>query len=308
MKKIAVILLVLIPTALWGQQFPFLEGYSVDPFTLNPASAGLHNGKTLFIDYRSDWTGMDGGPETYQLTYSDKIKKVGFGGRFIYDKTDIFKQTLILGTYTYEVNVSREHILNFGLSLGFFRNSIDLTKYFNDPSYVEDLALIYGKQQSKIKFATDMSVLYRYKEATVGILFSNVMFGTLKYANKDMTYKPLKNFLLHASYSFEMNNKWDLDPIFILRGGQDVPMMFELSPTVTWDERFWGNALLRSGGIFGVGVGGEVVKGLIFNYSYNFSTNVALNTFSSHQVSLGVKIFNGRKEKKAESGIIKTLE
>ena len=101
-----------------------------------------------------------------------------------------------------------DHFINFGLSVGFFRNSIDLTKYYNDPTYVQDRALMYGQEQSKIKFATDISALYRYKTvAEAGILFSNVMFGTVKYANSDMTYKPLKNYLLHASYLFVMNNQ-----------------------------------------------------------------------------------------------------
>lgn len=298
MKKIIVILLFLMPALVFGQQFPFLEGYSVNPFSLSPAFAGIHNAKFLFIDYRSDWTGLDGGPRTYQLSYNDKIGKVGFGGRFIYDKTDIFKQTLLLGTYTYEVNIAREHSINFALSMGFFRNSIDLAKYFNDPTYVLDQALIYGQQQSKIKFATDISALYRYKQAEAGVLFSNVMFGTVKYANSDMTYKPLKNFLLHASYLFKIDSKWDVDPIFILRGGQHVPMLFEISPTVTWNKRFWGNLLLRTGGIFGAGIGGEVYNGIVINYSYNFSTNVALNTFSSHQVTLGVRILKPQKKSK----------
>jgi type IX secretion system PorP/SprF family membrane protein len=298
MKKIIVILLFLMPALVFGQQFPFLEGYSVNPFSLSPAFAGIHNAKFLFIDYRSDWTGLDGGPRTYQLSYNDKIGKVGFGGRFIYDKTDIFKQTLLLGTYTYEVNIAREHFINFALSMGFFRNSIDLAKYFNDPTYVLDQALIYGQQQSKIKFATDISALYRYKQAEAGVLFSNVMFGTVKYANSDMTYKPLKNFLLHASYLFKIDSKWDVDPIFILRGGQHVPMLFEISPTVTWNKRFWGNLLLRTGGIFGAGIGGEVYNGIVINYSYNFSTNVALNTFSSHQVTLGVRILKPQKKSK----------
>ena len=309
MKKIIIILIVLIPTVVFGQQFPFMEGYSVNPFSLSPAFAGIHNGKTLFIDYRSDWTGMDGGPKTYQLSYNDKIGKVGFGGRFIYDKTDIFQQTLILGTYTYEVNIAREHLISFGLSVGFFRNSIDLTKYYNDPSYVQDIALIYGQQDSKIKFATDISALYRYRLLEAGILFSNVMFGTVKYANSDMTYKPLKNFLLHASYLFKIDNKWDIEPIFILRGGQHVPALFEISPTVTWNKRFWGNVLVRTGGILGAGVGGEVYSGIMLNYSYNMSTNVALNTFGSHQVTLGVRIFKPQKDKKIQSDInkIKTL-
>ncbi len=40
-----------------------------------------------------------------------------------------------------------------------------------------------------------------------------------------------------------------------------------------------------------MGVGGEVYNGILLNYSYNLSTNVALNTFGSHQISLGVMIF-----------------
>ncbi len=160
------------------------------------------------------------------------------------------------------------------MSLGFFRNSIDLTKYYNDPTYVVDPALMYGQQQSKIKFATDISALYRYKDAEAGILFSNVMFGTVKYANLDMTYKPLKNFLLHASYLFVINNSWDIKPTFILRGGEHVPTLFELAPTLTWNKRFWGNVLFRTGGIYGAGVGGEVYNGIMLNYSFNLSSNV----------------------------------
>ena len=309
MKKLILILLVSLPMAVFGQQFPFMEGYSVNPFSLSPAYAGLHNAKTIFMDYRSDWTGLAGGPRTYQLSYDDKIGRVGFGGRFIYDKTDIFKQTLILGTYTYEVNISTDHFINFGLSVGFFRNSIDLSKYFNDPAYVQDRALMYGQQQSKIKFATDISALYRYKKvAEAGILFSNVMFGTIKYANSDMTYKPLKNYLLHASYLFVMDNNWDLKPTIILRGGQHVPILFEMAPTVVWNKRFWGNVLFRTGGIFGAGVGGEVYNGIMLNYSFNFSTNVELNTFNSHQVTLGIRIFNPAKSKNTQgSSQIKSL-
>jgi type IX secretion system PorP/SprF family membrane protein len=294
MKKIAYISILLMLTGtLSAQQFPLMEGYNTNPFTLSPAYAGIHNSKTVFIDYRSDWSGIDGGPKTYQLSYNDKLnEKVGLGGRFIYDKTDIFKQTLILGTYTYEVKLAEEHILNFGLSAGFFRNSIDLAKYYNNPDYVQDPVLLYGQEKSKIKFATDISALYRYKDVEAGILFSNVMFGTVKYHSVDMTYKPLKNYLLHASYLFAIDERWTVRPTVILRGGQDIPVQFELAPSVTWNNRIWGTAVYRTGGIFGMGFGGEVYNGILLNYSYNLSSNVSPNTFGSHQLSLGVKIFN----------------
>jgi type IX secretion system PorP/SprF family membrane protein len=317
MRKVLSIMIVLIPTVVFGQQFPFMEGYSVNPFSLSPAYAGIYNSKTLFMDYRSDLTGFDGGPTTYQLSYNEKLaerKKLGgdfvydqsdifknnvaLGGRFIYDKTDIFKQTLFLGTYTYEVRISKGHMLNLGLSAGFYRNSIDLEKYYNDPRYIQDKALTSGDEKSKIKFATDISALYRYKQTEAGILFSDIMFGVVKYSNTDMTYKPFKNYLLHGSYLFLIDNKWSAKPTIILRGGQNVPAQVELSSSITWNNRFWGTALLRTSGIIGLGLGGEIYDGIILNYSYNIITNVSLYTFGSHQLSLGIRLFNFLKNKK----------
>jgi len=295
-KSLYIAIFLMITGTLSAQQFPFMEGYNVNTFSLSPAYAGIHNSKTLFVDYRSDWSGIDGGPTTCQLSYSDRLgDKVGLGGRFVYDKTDIFKQTLILGTYTYEVNIAKDHYINFGLSAGFFRNSIDLTKYYNDPDYVLDNVLINGKEKSKIKFATDISALYRYKQVEAGILFSNIMFGTAKYRDTDMTYKPFKNYLLHASYQIDIDDKWSVKPTIIFRGGQNVPSQFEIAPTIMWSKRFWGTAIFRTGGMFGAGVGGEIINGIILNYTYNLSTNVALNTFGSHQISLGVRLFNSKK-------------
>ncbi len=290
MKKVVIFLSLLIPSVLSGQQFPFMEGYNINTFSLSPAYAGIHNAKTLFLDYRSDWTGIDGGPITYQLSYNDRVKdRIGLGARFIYDKTDIFKQTLLLGTYTYEIKTARRHFINLGLSVGFYRNSVDLTKYYNDPGYVQDMVLINGLAESKIKFASDFSGLYRYKKIETGIYFSNLMFGTVKYRDNDMSYKPFKNYLLHASYLFTLDKNWTVKPTFIVRGGQNIPVQLELGTNLTWDDRLWGTVLVRSPGIFGLGFGMKLFDGIILNYSHNISTGDLLYTFGSNQLTLGIK-------------------
>jgi type IX secretion system PorP/SprF family membrane protein len=302
MKRIIIIFSLLMPLVCFGQQFPFMENYNLNPFSLSPAYAGIYNSKTLFMDYRSDWSGIEGGPKTYQLSYNDKFKnRVGLGGKFIYDKTDIFKQTLILGTYTYEVRFHENHTLNFGLSMGLYRNSIDLTKYYNDPNYIDDMVLLYGQQKSKVKFATDISALYRYGQGEAGILFSNLMLGNVKYSGSDMTYKPFKNYLLHAAYLFKLDDRWSVKPGMVFRGGQNVPVQFDVSATVTWSEKIWATTLIRTSGILGLGLGGEVYQGVLLNYSYNLSnsinSNVPMNTFGSHQLTLGIRIFRPAKEK-----------
>jgi type IX secretion system PorP/SprF family membrane protein len=293
MKKLIYISLILLSSSgLFGQQFPFMEGYNVNPFTMTPAYAGIRNTKTVFLDYRSDWSGIAGGPVTCQLSYNDRLAgKVGLGGRFIYDKTDIFKQTMLLGTYTYEVQVAEEHFINFGLSAGFYKNSIDMGKYYNDQNYVQDVVLISGLEKSKVKVATDISALYRFRNIEGGILFSNVMFGTAKYSNTDLTYKPLKNFLVHASYEYKISELWKVKPFVLFRGGQQFPSQLELASEVRYSEKLWGSLVFRTGGIWGLGFGAEIYDGILLNYSYNLSSNVALNTFGSHQLTLGVKLF-----------------
>ena len=299
MKKLIYISIMLVmPVGLFGQQFPFMEAYNVNSFNMNPSYAGLKSAKTLFLDYKSDWTGVDGGPVTYQLSYNDRLNSnVGIGGRFIYDKTDIFKQTMLLGTYTYEVHFAEEHIVNFGLSAGFFKNSIDLGKYYNDQTYVQDDVLISGIEKSKVKIATDISALYRYGNIEGGILFSNVMFGTAKYSTADITYKPLKNYMVHASYSYQIDDIWSVKPFVLFRGGQNYPSQIELASEASYKKKVWGMLVFRTGGIWGLGFGAEVSDGILVNYSYNLSTNVALNTFGSHQITLGVRLFNKRANK-----------
>jgi type IX secretion system PorP/SprF family membrane protein len=302
MKKIIIICMFFIPAVLYGQQFPFMEAYFLNPFSMSPSYAGLQGKGTLFMDYRCDWTGIEGGPRTYQLSYSDKYSNnVGLGGKFIFDKTDIFKQILILGTYTYQVELLKEHIVNFGLSLGFYRNSIDLSKYYNDPAYVQDLVLLYGQQQSKLKFASDFSALYRYRKVEAGFLFSNLIFGTVHYRNSDMTYKPFNNYLLHTAYLFRLDEKWSLKSMLILRGGQNVPAQLDFSAQIKWNDMFWATTLVRTSGIFGIGLGGEIYHGILLNYSYNLSnnlnTNIPINTFGSHQLTLGIRISKFLKEK-----------
>jgi type IX secretion system PorP/SprF family membrane protein len=314
MRKILIIIAGLFPAIVFGQQFPSLEGFNLNPFNLSPAYAGIRNSNTLFIDYRSDWSGVDGGPTTCELSYNQKLAEkkplggdfnygqsdlfvnpVGMGARFIYDKADIFKQILFLGTYTYEVRLAKGHFLNLGLSAGFYRNSIDLGQYYNNPGYVQDLALIDGQLTSKIKFATDVSALYRYEQFEAGILFSNVIFGTIRYQIAATSYKPMKNYLVHTSYLFKLDDKWSFMPVIIARGGENIPVQIEVAPAFNWNNRIWMSGIYRTGGIFGAEAGCQVVNGIFLNYSYSLSTNIALNVFGSHQVTLGIKIPESKK-------------
>jgi type IX secretion system PorP/SprF family membrane protein len=295
-KSVYISMLLMITGTLYAQQFPFMEGYNVNPFSLSPSFAGIHNSNTLFLDYRADWTGLEGGPTTYQLSYNSNLfKKVGVGGRFIYDKTDIFKQTLLLGTYTYEIKLAEKHFINLGLSAGLYKNSIDLAKYFNNPDYVADRALVSGLEKSKLKFVSDISVLYRIGNFESGLLFSNLMFGSAKYSDASVSYKPFKNYMVHTAYDFQVSDRWNVKPFVLWRAGEHTPGLVEVATAVTYNKKVWATVVYRTAGIWGFGAGVQLFDGVLVNYSYNMSTGVALNTFSSHQVTLGFRLFKSSK-------------
>ena len=72
MKRQFLILILLITGAIAiAQQVPLSENYFLDKYSLAPSYAGNYNAKYLFTGFRSDWTGIKGGPKTVRLTYND---------------------------------------------------------------------------------------------------------------------------------------------------------------------------------------------------------------------------------------------
>ena len=107
----------------------------MDKYTLAPSYAGNFNPKFLFLGYRSDWSGINGGPMTFRLSFNDVLmQNAGWGARVAFDKAGIFNQLYAVGSYSYKLTVSDEHHILFGLSAGLHHNSVNLTEYYNDPN------------------------------------------------------------------------------------------------------------------------------------------------------------------------------
>ena len=276
-----------------AQQTPLSENYFMDRYSLSPAYAGQVNPKMLVTGYRSDWSGISGGPRTLTITYNDLLPVMngaGVGGKIVYDKAAIFGQLYVMGSYSYRIEAAEGHFIMFGLSAGVYHNSINLTEYYNDPDYNIDPALVQDDIKSKIKFMSDISVAYNWQNLDAGFLFSNISFGDATYKEVALKYNPLSNFRFHASYRYDINDDWALTPLLILRGGRYIKSQFEMAAQVMWIKRVWGTLVFRDPGIFGFGLGGKIINGISLGYNFNMATNVALNAFNCHEISLGVNI------------------
>jgi type IX secretion system PorP/SprF family membrane protein len=300
MKKLIIFLIVILSGAgLFAQQMPLSENYFLDKYSLAPSYAGNFNNKYLFMGYRSDWSGIDGGPKTFRLAYNDSfMQNAGFGGKFVYDKAGIFKQIIIMGSYSYKVKLAETQHLLFGLSAGFYSNTLNLSDYYNDPKYNLDPALVNADITSKLKFMSDFSMVYVLKEFEAGLLFSNINFGDAKYSETPLKYKPLANYQFHGSYLYRISKEWEVSPLLVVRGGRYIKSQFEIASQVQYMKRVWGSLMFRDAGIWGIGLGANINKGLKIGYNFNIASTAAPRFYNNHEITLGINIFELSKPKK----------
>jgi type IX secretion system PorP/SprF family membrane protein len=303
MKKLTfLLLLILSAAAAYSQQAPISENYFMDKYSFSPSYAGNFNPKYLIMGFRSDWSGIDGGPKTYRISYNDAfgfMKNAGYGGKIIYDKAGIFNQLYILGSYSYNLEINQDHHIMFGLSMGVYKNRLNLLDFYNDPNYTIDPALVSMDINSKLKFTSEISAVWQWKNLEAGLLFSNLSFGPVRYKEVDLQYNPLYNFQIHGTYLFTLSEKWDLSPLVIVRGGKDVTSQVEVAAQAMYSKKIWGTMVFRDQGVLGVGLGANIDRGLKLAYNFNFATNIPMGAFNNHEISLGINIFNYiRKEDK----------
>jgi type IX secretion system PorP/SprF family membrane protein len=303
MKKLIIILsIILITITLSAQQTPLSENYFMDKYSLAPSYAGNFNPEYLITGYRSDWSGIDGGPKTLKISYNDKfMTNAGYGGKIVYDKAGIFSQLYIMGSYSYNLQVNEDHHIMFGLSAGFYKNRLNLLDFYNDPKYTLDPSLISQDVKSRVKFMSDFSAVWIWQGIEAGFMFSNISFGNATYKEVDLKYKPLANFQFHATYLYNIAENWDVTPLVILRGGKYIKSQFELASQVMYLKRFWGSMVFRDPGVLGFGIGANIDKGLKIAYNFNFATNVELGAFNNHEISIGVNLFKYIRKSEKEN-------
>ncbi len=305
MKKLFItICLALFASCLYAQQLPLTESYFVDKYSLSSAYAGNSENKSLFVNYRRDWSGVSTGPKTFRLSYHDELGlNAGLGGKVILDQIGIFKNLFAMGTYSYRLKVATDQLLIFGLSAGIHQNWIDFSDYYNDPDFNIDPSMTNIDVKSNMMFASDFSMLYTYKNRLqAGFLFSNISYSDTKYAEVRTTYNPFIHYQLHASYAIPVDGAWRITPLVIYRGGKHLTDQVEIASQVMYNDRLWGSLAHRGKNVFCLGFGLNISKGILLNYTYNFFTGVSVSQFQNHELTIGLRLgeFFPKKEDSSE--------
>jgi type IX secretion system PorP/SprF family membrane protein len=289
MKKfISLAVLILLSLAVMGQLTPVTNQYILNPLTINPSYAGSRGGLSIAAFYRQQWVGLNGAPRTMSLEVDGPVlsSRLGLGLVIVNDQIGVTKQTEVMTSYAYRVNVG-DGLLAMGLGAGLVATNTAWSDLI-----VLDPGDEYYLIDSRVFVVPDFSfgVYYNVKNYFVGFSIPRLLgykfdFDKNKYSLK---VEPGQyNYVLNTGYMFSLGQKTNFMPSALVSYSIGDKLLYDVSAHFILNGRLWLGATYRSTSAvtalaqFAINNQFKVA----YSYDYNFGK---LGTYSngSHEIML----------------------
>jgi type IX secretion system PorP/SprF family membrane protein len=266
----------------FGQQTPFSSHYYINMMTVNPALTGSGENTQAYLSHRSQFAGLNGGPQTSYLSLDGPSlsKKFGIGFTALNDITSILARTNFMMNYAYSLKLGNESYMRFGLAAGIQNNRIDF-----DKAQVVDQndVILYGPRQNQTVFNAEFGLALNVKKFQFGFaipqLLANEPIFTTNTGN-DLIYSTKRHIrsTLKYEFTFGENGKNIFYPLVMIRAVKGAPIQYDINAVLDFKKRTWlgvtyhsNYAVAVSAGIrldnFSIGYAHDFVLAKVANYS-----------------------------------------
>jgi len=303
MKKILFIinLLGISLLSVKAQQLPQYSQYILNRYVINPASAGSNNYFSGQTNYRSQWEGIKDAPRTYILSANGPISKqnMGIGGYMFTDITGPTRRSGFSMSYSYHIKLTPDIKLSLSVNAGILQYGVDgseitfdrpdnIGSSFIENNLVPDAGFSFYLYHKDFFFGGSAPQLIRNEitfEESVGI-----QQGRLE-----------NHFFLMGCYRAEIAEKFELEPSFLLKYINPVPLQYEVTLRGLYDKNYWLGLSYRQDAALTLLIGLTLQESLSLGYSYDFiQSNIANYSTGSHEIMLSVK-FNKGQDRNTET-------
>tara|TARA_R110002051_G_scaffold13808_7_gene45670 strand:- start:16503 stop:17381 length:879 start_codon:yes stop_codon:yes gene_type:complete len=253
-----------------AQQDPHFSLYRYNMSIINPAYAGTNGTFDVLMGVRSQWSGVEGGPETQAFNLNTPLgNNVGAGISIVNDKVFVLRETHLYADFSYKLRLSETLNLFAGLKAGgtFLNVNLSETGIMNDPLFVGDVS----------RFNPNIGLGFYLKAEKYYITLSAPgVLSNDRYekdgANPVAASDDLVVFT-GGGYNFELSNRVQLRPSVLSRFVSGVPLSIDLTGSLIYDDKFELGANYRideSVAIFtSIGLLDNAIN---FGYAYEFNT------------------------------------
>lgn len=302
-KFISIAILLLSVSTAFAQQLPQFTQYMFNTISINPAYAGSRETISVVGLHRSQWVGIDGGPETQTLSAHTPLRneKMGLGISFINDKLGYENFSYLYADYSYTIKTSENTKLAFGLKAGMTHYFLD-EELLNDPSVVNDP---FFNDVSNRWSPNIGAGLYLHSQRWYAGLSAprilNTDYNKGREGNIDYVALERISYYMTAGYVLNLSATTKLKPSVLLKATNGAPLSFDVSANFLFNEKLWLGAAYRVNE-HAAAVGGiadfQISKQLRIGYAYEYPiSDLSPYTSGTHEVLLMFEVFKSKRIK-----------
>jgi type IX secretion system PorP/SprF family membrane protein len=292
-------LLILSSLLSKGQQDPMYTQYIFNLQTVNPAYVGYWQTMGVTALAREQWVGLNGHPttQTFSIQTPLRSENVGLGLNVVLDKVGLEKRLTVNFDYSYQVFLSSNTSLRFGVKGGFTdysNNLYDYTQYSDGQSDPLFQANIDTKFMPNFGFGLFLSSPRYYLSLSLPEILENSYQSNV---NNYTTKSELHHFFFAGGMMFDLSDNLKFKPNFMTKAVAGSPVEYDLSANFLLAEKFWIGGMYRSGDSFGVIAQWIFNKKLRIGYAYDFTTTDLRNYENGvHEVMISYEIATGKRK------------
>ncbi|NRB60540.1 MAG: type IX secretion system membrane protein PorP/SprF [Winogradskyella sp.] len=302
-KFLNIAIFLLVTSTAFAQQLPQFTQYMFNTISINPAYAGSRETFSAVGLHRSQWVGLEGGPETQTLSIHSPLRndKVGLGLSFINDKLGFENFSYIYGDFSYTIRTGVNHELAFGIKGGFTHYFLD-EELLNDSSVVDDP--FFNDLSNRWSPNFGAGVYWHSQKWYVGLSAPRILNTDYnKGRENSIDYAALEriSYYFTGGYVFDLSATTKLKPSVLLKATNGAPLSFDISANFLFNETFWLGGAYRVNQ-WASAIGGiadfQVSKQLRIGYAYEYPiSDLRPYTSGTHEVLLMFEVFKSRRIK-----------
>ncbi len=275
----------------FAQQLPQYSQYQFNDYVFNPAVAGSRNYFEARSGHRSQWVGITDAPRTYTLSVTTPLdgQKMGIGAYLYTDHVGPTRRTGIQASWGYHLKLTETLKLSLAISVGIQQFLVDGSKIsLRDPA-----DNVIGDEVQSSLVPDGKFGLYLYHERYYfGFSAPQILQNELKfYEEQTSTMSELaRHYYVTGGYRLPLGEDWELEPSFMLKYVDPVPLKIDLTATVRYKNVIWIGASYRNNDAIVAMLGGTLSDAFSFGYSYDITTsNIKDYSDGTHEIMLGIQ-------------------
>lgn len=298
-------LLLVMFSKSYSQQEPQYTQYMYNIGSFNPAYVGTVENMDVTGLYRAQWIDIEGAPRTirFGLNYPFTNDKMGLGFNIQSDQLGPTTSTYVDVSYSYQIFLSADTKLSFGIDAGGSFLNVDFSKGdFENPGEP-----ILGQGQIKEFYPTVGAGLFLYGDKWyTGVSAPNFLPGGIYNDDVATVVDDGLQFNFIGGYVFDLSEKLKFKPAILANFISGAPVTANLSANFLINDVLTAGASYRFDNAISGLVGFQISNSMFAGYSYDYNTNpIGQYNNGSHEIILKFYVGRGSETKKDKNENLK---